>query len=511
MASSAFAMTPVALRIITSPQTVTAGACSGTTRVQAQDSASSPAPVSSVTVVSLAGSSNLKFYSNSTCSTRIYAVKIAAASATKAFYFKSTVVGMPTITASAAGLASASQTEVITPAAATQVMFRSQPRNVLLGALIAPPVQVALSDRYGNTVSSGAASIVISIASNPSSGTLSGLTTRAAIDGVATFSDLRVNATGLGYTLRALSPNLASATSTAFNVTAPGSTGASGAAVPGSNSKTVFVPGRGGVLGGKANYASAPGVTANTINLGIIVPMDGPAAQLGRPLYRATQAYVNGLNARGGIHGRLVQLFLQTACINCEDENLLAAKALVEQKHVFAIVNTYMNTYAFGAALNYLNQQHVPLIEGWTGIGPESETWSADQTPWNVYYTVRNEDAVQIYADWLDTVMSHWASAGKLQFPNNPHWVATVGLDVTQDRKRAAEFKRVWEAKGAGYKVVSQQYVAAQEEVVTRMDSFISAMKNAQANGAFSASNITMVFGMQAANRKSGKANENGI
>ena len=279
--------------------------------------------------------------------------------------------------------------------------------------------------------------------------------------------------------------------------------GASGSAIPGSNSRTVFVPGSAGALGGKPNYASAPGVTTTTINLGIIVPLDGPAAQLGRPLYRATQAYVNALNARGGIHGRLVQLFLQTACINCEDENLLAAKALVEQKHVFAIVNTYMNTYAFGAALNYLNQQHVPLIEGWSGIGPESETWSADQTPWNVYYTVRNEDGVQIFADWLDTVMSHWAAAGKLPFPSHPHWVATVGLDVTQDRKRAAEFKRVWESKGAGYQVVAQEYVAAQEEAVTRMDSFVSAMKNAQANGAFSASNITMVFGMQAASRNS--------
>ncbi|MGZ4104094.1 MAG: ABC transporter substrate-binding protein [Actinomycetota bacterium] len=277
----------------------------------------------------------------------------------------------------------------------------------------------------------------------------------------------------------------------------------SAAGIPGTGAKTLFVPGRGGTTGGKANYASAPGVTASTINLGIIVPLDGPAAALGRPLYRATQAYVNALNARGGIHGRLVQLFLQTACINCEDENLLAAKALVEQKHVFAIVNTYMNTYAFGAAMNYLNQQHVPLIEGWTGIGSESVTWDAAQTPWNVYYTVRNEDGVRIYADWLDTVMSHWASAGKLPFPGNPHWVATVGLDVTQDRRRAAEFKRVWEARGPDYKVVSQQYVAAQEEVVTRMDSFISAMKNAKANAAFSASNITMVFGMQAANRNS--------
>src|SRR6266404_5927639 len=55
------------------------------------------------------------------------------------------------------------------------------------------------------------------------------------------------------------------------------------AGIPGSGSKTVFVPGRGGALGGKANYASAPGVTATTINLGIIVPLDGPAAALGRP------------------------------------------------------------------------------------------------------------------------------------------------------------------------------------------------------------------------------------
>src|SRR5689334_10410078 len=59
--------------------------------------------------------------------------------------------------------------------------------------------------------------------------------------------------------------------------------GASGAAIPGSGAKTLFVPGRGGVVGGKPNYASAPGVTASTINLGIIVPLDGPAAQLGRP------------------------------------------------------------------------------------------------------------------------------------------------------------------------------------------------------------------------------------
>jgi len=268
--------------------------------------------------------------------------------------------------------------------------------------------------------------------------------------------------------------------------------------------RTIFVPGKGGRTG-KVNYASAPGVTAGEIKIGIIVPMDGPAAELGRPLYRTTQAYVNVLNARGGINGRKVRLFLQTACINCEAEVLLAAKALVEQKGVFAVVNAYMNTYSFGAAMKYLNEKKVPLIQGWTGVGEESVTWSNAQTPWSVYYTIRNDEAVGIWVDWMSTVNAKWQAAGKLPNPQHPYWVGTVALDVSQDRRRSIEFKKVWESKGADHKVVSQQYVAAEEEAITRMDSFIAAMKDAKANAVFSASNITMVFGMQAAARQTWK------
>jgi len=235
--------------------------------------------------------------------------------------------------------------------------------------------------------------------------------------------------------------------------------------------------------------------------------MDGPAAQLGRPLYRTTQAYVNALNARGGIHGRRVELYLQTACINCEDENKLAAKALVEQKHVFAIVNTYMNTYAFSSALKYLNEKRVPLIQGWSGVGSDAQVWGSQQTRWNVYYTVRNTDAVYVYAHWLKKAMTEWKSANAL--PSNcgahPFWVGAVYLDTPQDERRATEFGRVWTTLGPDHKVVSRQPVAAEEEAVTRMDSYVAAMRDADACGVFSASNVTLVFGMQAAKRQSWK------
>ena len=288
-----------------------------------------------------------------------------------------------------------------------------------------------------------------------------------------------------------------------------------GAQTPGAGTgalgRTLFVPGtagRAGSLGCRGINRPDIGIANGIIKLGTIQPMDGPAAQLGRPLYRTTQAYVNALNARGGINGCRVELHLQTACINCEAENLLAAKALVEQKRVFAIVNTYMNTYAFGSAMRYLNEDaQVPLVQGWTGVGREDWTWNAKQTKWSVYFTVRNEDAVRVYARWLDKVLGEWDAAGRLppEARAHPKWIATVALDVPQDRKRSAVFKQVWQSMGPDHKVVNQQYVAAQEETVTRMDSFVSAMQDSDAAGVFSASNITMVFGMQAARRQNWK------
>ncbi|MEO8395699.1 MAG: hypothetical protein ABI700_22080, partial [Chloroflexota bacterium] len=62
------------------------------------------------------------------------------------------------------------------------------------------------------------------LANNPANATLGGTLTVNTVGGVATFSDIRLSAAGAADTLLASAPALTSATSQAFNVTAPVST-----------------------------------------------------------------------------------------------------------------------------------------------------------------------------------------------------------------------------------------------------------------------------------------------
>lgn len=97
--------------------------------------------------------------------------------------------------------------------------FLVQPSNAAAGATIAPPVQVSARDAQGNTDTSFTGIVTLGIGTNPGGGTLSGTVTRAAVAGVATFSDLAMDKAGAGYTLTAASPGLISVTSAPFDIT----------------------------------------------------------------------------------------------------------------------------------------------------------------------------------------------------------------------------------------------------------------------------------------------------
>src|SRR5690349_953610 len=125
------------------------------------------------------------------------------------------------LTATASGLTSAtSSTFAISAGGAAKLVFAVQPSTVTAGAAITPSVQILVEDTLQNTVTSSAASITLAITggTGASGATLSGTLTRAAVSGVATFTNLAIDRAGAGYTLTATASNLTSATSTAFAV-----------------------------------------------------------------------------------------------------------------------------------------------------------------------------------------------------------------------------------------------------------------------------------------------------
>src|SRR5207302_7636058 len=79
-------------------------------------------------------------------------------------------------------------------------------------------VQVSAVDPAGNPVARFRGSVTVALGNKPGGRTLSGTTTVAAVNGVATFVDLSLNKTGTGYWLTATATGL-NATSSGFNIT----------------------------------------------------------------------------------------------------------------------------------------------------------------------------------------------------------------------------------------------------------------------------------------------------
>jgi hypothetical protein len=123
-----------------------------------------------------------------------------------------------TLQAASDGLSQTSTAFDIAPSVATQLAFVVQPNNTLAGATIAPPVQIAVQDSLGNTVTSATDAITVAIGTNPAGGTLSGTLMANAVNGVAAFADLSIEVAGVGYTLTGSSGTLTQAVSAAFDI-----------------------------------------------------------------------------------------------------------------------------------------------------------------------------------------------------------------------------------------------------------------------------------------------------
>jgi alpha-tubulin suppressor-like RCC1 family protein len=114
--------TPSATQLkISAISALTAGACNSLT-VQAQDSSGNAAAVASDTAVTLGGASNGAFYSDSACQSAATTTTIAAGSSSSNVYYFNLTTESPTLTATATGLTSASNTIAAPTTSKAQLM-----------------------------------------------------------------------------------------------------------------------------------------------------------------------------------------------------------------------------------------------------------------------------------------------------------------------------------------------------------------------------------------------------
>jgi MYXO-CTERM domain-containing protein len=107
----------------------------------------------------------------------------------------------------------------ITPGAASQLVFATQPLDATAGAFLSPPVRIEARDAFDNVDTTFTGTITMTLGANPGLSTLSGDLVVDCVAGVAGFADLSLNRVGTGYTLSASASGMTSVTSAAFAIT----------------------------------------------------------------------------------------------------------------------------------------------------------------------------------------------------------------------------------------------------------------------------------------------------
>jgi branched-chain amino acid transport system substrate-binding protein len=107
------------------------------------------------------------------------------------------------------------------------------------------------------------------------------------------------------------------------------------------------------------------GVTQNEIVIGMSNALSGPAAGLGTQLKAGTTAYIDKVNAAGGVNGRKIRLISYDDGYEPEKTAAMTRK-LIEQDKVFALFG-YVGTPTSAAAVPFATKMGVPYIAPFTG------------------------------------------------------------------------------------------------------------------------------------------------
>ena len=150
--SNAFNITAAAVSKLvytTTAQTLTAGVVSGTITVQELDAFGNVSTTAETVNLSTTNTNTGLFKDNATGQTTITSVTIPAGSSTASFKYVDTLASSPTLTASATGLTSATQTETVIAAAASKLVYTT-PAQTLTAGVVSDTLTVQEEDAFGN-------------------------------------------------------------------------------------------------------------------------------------------------------------------------------------------------------------------------------------------------------------------------------------------------------------------------------------------------------------------------
>jgi YVTN family beta-propeller protein len=129
------------------------------------------------------------------------------------------LVGTNTVAATAGTLPSVTFSATSVAGPPSRLAFLTEPSRALAGDTIAPAVQVAIQDQYGNAALPAKDVVSLRLGITPNAAAkLQGIVDVAAVNGVASFANLAIDSAGIGYTIVSTSGSLTSAESKPFDI-----------------------------------------------------------------------------------------------------------------------------------------------------------------------------------------------------------------------------------------------------------------------------------------------------
>ncbi|MBT2549595.1 hypothetical protein [Arthrobacter sp. ISL-65] len=203
------------LAVISAPVTgaASASATLGPITVQRQDAFGNQTTSGSTTLL-LSSSSGTSIFAITSAGANVTQATIAAGSSVTSFYYGDTKAGSPTLTFSATGLTSVTQTSNVTESPSFRLKFVGQPAtSVDKNFPFSPSVSVEVVDQFDNRVDSTASITIATVAPCQIKGTA----VQTAVAGLATFADLQPQGAGSNCALNATSGTLTAANSSVYS------------------------------------------------------------------------------------------------------------------------------------------------------------------------------------------------------------------------------------------------------------------------------------------------------